>query len=255
MRDSLTPHRGADAGMADSVHSYEHASRPYFVLTYLCQAAYSHAASKRKGDQGMTAQSEATDLATNGTQDAARIALGLMLVVAGTSHLTVAREAFKAQFLPGCRSTRTRSCLNQVWSRSPSERLSSLSRSIKLFSDASRAHSSHASFRGTLLNTGSGAMHSGWIQTESALPDSSSNRFSSRGLYGRRAFCAAVAPALLQSSRMCSPRIERMSQTPHSWQLKRLSGPERFVRNCQSNEPPVAGNTPGARPLSRLNRL
>lgn len=34
---------------------------------------------------------------TTPTQDAARIALGLMLATAGTSHLTFAREAFKAQ--------------------------------------------------------------------------------------------------------------------------------------------------------------
>ena len=35
--------------------------------------------------------------ATTGTQDAARIALGLMLMTAGTSHLTFARKPFKAQ--------------------------------------------------------------------------------------------------------------------------------------------------------------
>ncbi len=34
---------------------------------------------------------------TSGTQDAARVALGLMLMTAGTSHLTFAREPFKAQ--------------------------------------------------------------------------------------------------------------------------------------------------------------
>ena len=34
---------------------------------------------------------------TSSTQDAARAALGLMLITAGTSHLTVAREPFKAQ--------------------------------------------------------------------------------------------------------------------------------------------------------------
>jgi uncharacterized membrane protein len=35
--------------------------------------------------------------ATSSAQDAARIGLGLMLAAAGTSHLTFAREAFKAQ--------------------------------------------------------------------------------------------------------------------------------------------------------------
>jgi uncharacterized membrane protein len=34
---------------------------------------------------------------TSGAQDAARIALGMMLVTAGSSHLTFAREDFKAQ--------------------------------------------------------------------------------------------------------------------------------------------------------------
>jgi len=34
---------------------------------------------------------------TSNAQDAARVALGLMLVAAGTSHLTFARESFKAQ--------------------------------------------------------------------------------------------------------------------------------------------------------------
>jgi uncharacterized membrane protein len=34
---------------------------------------------------------------TSGAQDAARAALGLMLVFAGTSHLTFARKAFRAQ--------------------------------------------------------------------------------------------------------------------------------------------------------------
>jgi uncharacterized membrane protein len=37
---------------------------------------------------------------TSTTQDAARIALGLMLITAGTSHLTFAREPFKAQVPP-----------------------------------------------------------------------------------------------------------------------------------------------------------
>jgi uncharacterized membrane protein len=40
---------------------------------------------------------EAIQSDTSKAQDAARIALGLMLVAAGTSHLTVAREPFKAQ--------------------------------------------------------------------------------------------------------------------------------------------------------------
>jgi uncharacterized membrane protein len=35
--------------------------------------------------------------ATSNSQDAARVALGLLLLTAGTSHLTVAREPFKAQ--------------------------------------------------------------------------------------------------------------------------------------------------------------
>ncbi len=37
---------------------------------------------------------------TSTTRDAARIALGLMLVTAGTTHLTIAREPFKAQVPP-----------------------------------------------------------------------------------------------------------------------------------------------------------
>ena len=37
---------------------------------------------------------------TTAAQDAARIALGLMLVTAGTSHLTFARQDFKAQVPP-----------------------------------------------------------------------------------------------------------------------------------------------------------
>jgi uncharacterized membrane protein len=41
-----------------------------------------------------------TDPETSPAQDAARIALGLMLVTAGTSHLTFAREPFKAQVPP-----------------------------------------------------------------------------------------------------------------------------------------------------------
>jgi len=46
------------------------------------------------------ASSDATNPQTSATQDAARIALGLMLVTAGTSHLTFAREPFKAQVPP-----------------------------------------------------------------------------------------------------------------------------------------------------------
>jgi uncharacterized membrane protein len=41
-----------------------------------------------------------TDQDTNTAQDAARVALGLMLMAAGTSHLTFAREPFKAQVPP-----------------------------------------------------------------------------------------------------------------------------------------------------------
>ena len=40
---------------------------------------------------------EGNDKETTGAQDASRIALGLMLMAAGTSHLTFAREPFKAQ--------------------------------------------------------------------------------------------------------------------------------------------------------------
>ena len=43
---------------------------------------------------------EANTPETSTAQDAARIALGLMLVTAGTSHLTFAREDFKAQVPP-----------------------------------------------------------------------------------------------------------------------------------------------------------
>ena len=45
-------------------------------------------------------QIDATKQDTSSTQDAARIALGLMLVTAGISHLTFAREPFKAQVPP-----------------------------------------------------------------------------------------------------------------------------------------------------------
>jgi uncharacterized membrane protein len=45
----------------------------------------------------MVEQPETNEAATSGAQDAARIALGMMLVFAGTSHLTFARKPFKAQ--------------------------------------------------------------------------------------------------------------------------------------------------------------
>ena len=45
----------------------------------------------------MVQQIEAIEPNTSNAQDAARIALGLMLMTAGTSHLTFAREPFKAQ--------------------------------------------------------------------------------------------------------------------------------------------------------------
>jgi uncharacterized membrane protein len=48
----------------------------------------------------MNPQPDPIDPETSTTQDAARIALGLMLVTAGTSHLTFAREDFKAQVPP-----------------------------------------------------------------------------------------------------------------------------------------------------------
>jgi uncharacterized membrane protein len=47
----------------------------------------------------MTRQ-QTTEIQTTPAQDAARIALGLMLAFAGTSHLTFAREPFKAQVPP-----------------------------------------------------------------------------------------------------------------------------------------------------------
>ena len=48
----------------------------------------------------MSQMPEATAVETSRKQDAARMALGLMLVTAGTSHLTFAREDFKAQVPP-----------------------------------------------------------------------------------------------------------------------------------------------------------
>jgi uncharacterized membrane protein len=48
----------------------------------------------------MDRELEETNSETSGAQDAARVALGLMLVTAGTSHLTFARDAFKAQVPP-----------------------------------------------------------------------------------------------------------------------------------------------------------
>lgn len=47
------------------------------------------------------------DVETTALQDAARIALGATLVLAGTSHLTFARKPFRAQFRRGCRWIRT----------------------------------------------------------------------------------------------------------------------------------------------------
>ena len=43
---------------------------------------------------------ESDAIETNPTRKAARIALGLMLVFAGTAHLTFARRSFKAQVPP-----------------------------------------------------------------------------------------------------------------------------------------------------------
>jgi uncharacterized membrane protein len=48
----------------------------------------------------MTEILEGNDPETSAAQDAARVALGLMLIAAGTSHLTFAREPFKAQVPP-----------------------------------------------------------------------------------------------------------------------------------------------------------
>jgi uncharacterized membrane protein len=48
----------------------------------------------------MSEQHDGVEAETSAAQDAARIALGLMLVTAGTSHLTFAREPFKAQVPP-----------------------------------------------------------------------------------------------------------------------------------------------------------
>ena len=45
----------------------------------------------------MSMELDTTNAETSRAQDAARIALGLMLVTAGVSHLTFAREPFKAQ--------------------------------------------------------------------------------------------------------------------------------------------------------------
>lgn len=51
-------------------------------------------------EQGTGQRADGTGRKTSGAQDAARVALGLMLVGAGTSHLTFAREPFKAQVPP-----------------------------------------------------------------------------------------------------------------------------------------------------------
>ena len=48
----------------------------------------------------MTEKQDKTDARTTRAQDASRIALGIMLMTAGTSHLTFAREPFKAQVPP-----------------------------------------------------------------------------------------------------------------------------------------------------------
>ncbi len=48
----------------------------------------------------MPQEPDATMQETTSRQDAARVALGLMLVTVGTSHLTFAREPFKAQVPP-----------------------------------------------------------------------------------------------------------------------------------------------------------
>ncbi len=45
----------------------------------------------------MTQDIQTTGSTTTTAQDAARVALGLMLMTAGTSHLTFARDAFTAQ--------------------------------------------------------------------------------------------------------------------------------------------------------------
>jgi uncharacterized membrane protein len=52
------------------------------------------------GVSAMIEQFDGTEPETSTSQDAARIALGLMLMTAGTSHLTFAREPFKAQVPP-----------------------------------------------------------------------------------------------------------------------------------------------------------
>jgi hypothetical protein len=70
----------------------------------------------------MVQQIGAIEPDTSNTQDVARIALGLMLLTAGTSHLTFAREPFKAQVPPGYRSIPTRTFLNRVSRRLRSER-------------------------------------------------------------------------------------------------------------------------------------
>jgi uncharacterized membrane protein len=67
-------------------------------------------------------QQDATNPDTTTTQDAARIALGLMLVTTGTSHLTFAREPFKAQVPPWIPLDPDTVVLQSVSSRSVSER-------------------------------------------------------------------------------------------------------------------------------------
>jgi uncharacterized membrane protein len=53
-----------------------------------------------KGVFSMIGQPGVDEPETSGTQDAARVALGSMLMFAGASHLTFAREPFKAQVPP-----------------------------------------------------------------------------------------------------------------------------------------------------------
>lgn len=48
----------------------------------------------------MPQQPDTTDSSTTAAQNASRVALGVMLMTAGTSHLTFAREPFKAQVPP-----------------------------------------------------------------------------------------------------------------------------------------------------------
>jgi uncharacterized membrane protein len=58
------------------------------------------ASKKTQRRDGMPSEINKPEPHTSSTQNAARIALGLMLMTAGTSHLTFARDAFKAQVPP-----------------------------------------------------------------------------------------------------------------------------------------------------------